>query len=396
MAMLSGCARAPDPVAFHAEGHPESLADWNLFDLRDGVLAPNDGVVPYELNTPLFTDYAHKLRTVWMPKGVAAKYNGEEGFDFPVGTILSKTFYYPRLPGEDVASDRVMRSEDKTGALPGGRLTLDQVRLIETRLLVRRQDGWVALPYVWNAAQTEARLMRGGSLVKLSLVDAEGSEAAIYAVPDQNQCAGCHASNLRSKELHALGPTARNLNRDTVYLAADGGESTGNQLEYWQAAGMLEGAPAPDQAPRMAVWNDEAAPLDARARAYLDTNCAHCHSPRGPGNTSGLWLGNEVADTLRIGRCKLPIAAGQGTGDRRYGIVPGNPDASILSYRIESTDPGVMMPELGRSVIHREGAAVIRAWIAAMDGACGTGEELAGSDSALHNKKNPIEQGMTP
>ena len=357
-------------VRFHGDGRPERLSDWHLFDVRDGELVPNGGVVPYELNTPLFTDYAHKLRTVWMPDGAAATYHGQDAFDFPVGTILSKTFYYPRLPGEPRGSDRVARSEDD-GTLPGGRLALAQVRLIETRLLVRRADGWIALPYVWNAEQTAARLERAGALVPLALVDGEVSaEPATYAVPDENQCAGCHASDLKARTLHPLGPTARNLNRD-VLVVGDDGATLVDQLGEWQRSGRLLSAPAREDTPRLASWRDADAPLDARARAYLDVNCGHCHSERGPGNTSGLWLRSDVADPLRLGRCKLPIAAGQGTGDRRYDIVPGDPDASILTYRMASSDPGVMMPELGRSVVHREGVELIRAWIAAQDGACG-------------------------
>ncbi|MBM7093408.1 hypothetical protein JTP67_33865, partial [Streptomyces sp. S12] len=74
---------------------------------------------------------------------------------------------------------------------------------------------------------------------------------------------------------------------------------------------------------------------------------------------------------LRLGRCKLPIAAGHGTGDHRYGVVPGKPDESILIYRMRSDDPSVMMPELGRSVVHEEGVKLIRDWIAAQQGQCG-------------------------
>lgn len=357
-------------VAFHAVGQPARLSDWRLFDVRDGELVPNDGVVPYELNTPLFTDYAHKLRTVWMPAGAAAKYHGQDAFDFPVGTILSKTFYYPRLPGEADGSERVVRSEDG-GGLPGGRLALVDVRLIETRLLVRRADGWVAFPYVWNDAQTDATLTRGGALVPLELVDGGiVAEPATYAVPDENQCAGCHASDLKSHDLHPLGPTARNLNREVLAIG-DGGATIVDQLAEWQRSGRLVSAPDADAMPRLVSWRDPDASLDARARAYLDVNCGHCHSPRGPGNTSGLWLRSDVNDPLRLGRCKLPIAAGQGTGDHRYGYVPGQPDASILTYRMASNDPGVMMPELGRSVVHREGVELIRAWIEAQDGECG-------------------------
>jgi hypothetical protein len=50
--------------------------------------------------------------------------------------------------------------------------------------------------------------------------------------------------------------------------------------------------------------------------------------------------------------------------------VPGAPDESILIYRVESTDPGSMMPELGRSLVHAEGVALLKDWIAGLDGAC--------------------------
>ena len=374
LALLSACQPAARPeVHFHAEGQPQALADWQLFTINDGRMTPNTGVVPYDLNTPLFSDYAHKLRTVWMPGGKAAQYDGEASFEFPVGTIISKTFYYPRVPGEPRDSDRVVRSQDEAGTLPGGGLALDKVRLIETRLLVRRKEGWVALPYVWNAEQTEARLMRSGELVALSLVDAAGeSEPATYTVPDQNQCAGCHGTDLRSKVLQPIGPKARHLNRDFAYMDESGALHSENQLQHWQDVGYLTGLPAMPEVPRVANWRDaEHASLDARARAYLDINCSHCHSPSGAGSTSGLWLGSNVDEPLRLGRCKLPIAAGHGTGDRQYGIVPGQPDQSILTFRMISTDPGVMMPELGRSVVHEEGVALISAWIAAQHGDCG-------------------------
>jgi len=359
---VAACARAPAPVHFFAEGQPRSLADWHVVEVRDGRLAPNAGVLPYDLNTPLFTDYAHKLRTVWMPEGQAARYRADEEFEFPVGTILSKTFYYPRGEG-----DTVLRSADAGFDARG--LELSKVRLIETRLLVRREDGWIALPYVWNAQQTEATLMRGGELVPLTLVAADGSrEQADYAVPDQNQCAGCHGNDMKTRALHPLGPKARHLNRDFAY--ADG---NANQVARWAQAGYLADAPAPASAPRNADWQDATQPLDARARAYLDINCGHCHNPKGPGNTSGLWLDAATREPLRLGRCKLPIAAGKGTGDFRHDIVPGRPDASILAYRMVSEDPSAMMPELGRSVVHDEGVQLIRDWIAAMQGGCDTG-----------------------
>ena len=73
---------------------------------------------------------------------------------------------------------------------------------------------------------------------------------------------------------------------------------------------------------------------------------------------------------MRLGLCKPPVAAGQGTGDFTFDIVPGHPEKSILTYRMESTDPGAMMPELGRAVPHVEGIALVTKWIAAWPGQC--------------------------
>src|SRR5258708_19462920 len=96
---LVGCAPEPQPVHFFADGRPSKLSAWQVLYLDRGNLALNDGVVPYDLNTPLFSDYAHKLRTIWMPRGTSAKYSADSGFEFPVGTIITKTFYYPRPKG---------------------------------------------------------------------------------------------------------------------------------------------------------------------------------------------------------------------------------------------------------------------------------------------------------
>ena len=261
--LLAACrgGSAPGPVQFIEEGMPESLAAWNVLYVADGKLQLNQRVEPYDLNTPLFTDYAHKLRTVWMPEGTAARYQPEESFDFPVGTIISKTFYYPVPENGSGSGDTVLRSDDSGPGLQSGGLELAKVRLVETRLLVHRADGWVALPYVWNAEQTEARLMRAGDLVPLQLVAKDGAVTPLdYVVPDQNQCAGCHGTDLRSKAVFPIGPKARHLNRDFAY--ADG---AANQLERWQSIGYLTDVPARD-VPRAAVWNDDSIDQDARAR----------------------------------------------------------------------------------------------------------------------------------
>lgn len=367
--LLAGCQQGMAPVAFHAEGRPQKLGDWHVVEVHDGKLQLNAGVVPYDLNTPLFTDYAHKLRTIWMPAGTSAKYNPTDTLDFPVGTVISKTFYYPRAADGKVGE--VLRNDDYSRDFAGQGLDMAHVHLVETRILVHRKDGWAAIPYVWNEAQTEATLARTGAVLPMTLV-ADQPAAGIparedfnYVVPDESQCASCHAQDWVSRKIHPIGPKARHLNKDYHYV-----EGSANQLEHLVKLGYLGGLPAAADIPRDANWEDPHAPLDARARAYLDINCGHCHNANGAANTTGLTLDHTTPEDRHLGVCKPPTAAGQGTGDHFFDIVPGQPDESILPYRLSSTEPGVMMPELGRSTVHREGVALIKAWIAAQPGNC--------------------------
>ncbi|MBS0361202.1 MAG: hypothetical protein JSR98_07470 [Proteobacteria bacterium] len=333
----SAPAQTPDGVdlkALMSETPAPTLSAYRIFT-PEGPNHPNAGVTPYALNTPLFSDYAEKARFLYLPPGTHATYRAEGALDLPVGATLVKSFAYPadlRKPAE-------------------------KVRVIETRLLIHRKRGWVALAYVWNDAQTQAVLKRAGTRVDVAFTDAHGKAMQIdYRVPNQNQCKECHSLSGR---ITPIGPKARNLNGNFPY--AEGAE---NQLAHWTRTGLLTGAPAPDKAPRTAVWNDPAEPLEARARAYLDGNCAHCHNPKGAASNSGLFLDLEETRPVRYGVGKRPVAAGKGAGDLVTDLVPGKPDASIIAYRMASTEPGVMMPELGRSVTHEEGVALIREYIA--------------------------------
>ncbi len=149
VAALAGCSKAP-PVALHpADAPPEQLSDWGVV-LADGrSFALNAGVLPYDLNTPLFSDYALKLRSVWMPAGTAATYREEGEFEFPVGTILSKTFHYERASGERAVTGApldVVKADRESLLDEHGRLDLGRYVLVETRLLVRYDDGWRGFP----------------------------------------------------------------------------------------------------------------------------------------------------------------------------------------------------------------------------------------------------------
>ncbi|MCA9214876.1 MAG: c-type cytochrome, partial [Planctomycetales bacterium] len=207
--------------------------------------------------------------------------------------------------------------------------------------------------------QTDATLALAGEMVDVSWVHKDGSNRSnTHVVPNYNDCKRCH----KNDEFEPIGLRARHLNRDFEYL-----HGVNNQLAHWSQLGILSGAPSPDAAPRLPDWDDESTgSVEERARAWLEVNCAHCHNPRGPAQNSGLYLWANVTDPYQYGVYKTPVAAGRGAAGRKYDIVPGKPDESILQHRIESTEAGILMPEFGRTLVHEEGVALIRQWIAEM------------------------------
>ena len=106
--------------------------------------------------------------------------------------------------------------------------------------------------------------------------------------------------------------------------------------------------------------------MAAAARGYLDVNCAHCHNPAGAASNSGLYLGWLVSDPIKLGIGKRPVAAGRGSGNLDFDIVPGQPAHSILTYRMASLEGGISMPELSRARLDPVGLDVVQRWIAGM------------------------------
>jgi len=294
--------------------YPRTLSEYGFFLDAAGRI-PSDTVIPYALNTALYSDGADKLRYIFLPDGAAMTDAGEGGLlDLPVGSAIIKTFAF----GE---------------------------KYIETRLLLHRADGWLALPYKWNEDQTEAKLALVGARMELTRPD---GQTISYQIPNKNQCKACHSLD---DAVLPIGPKARNLAPELLASLAASGKLSAH----------------PDVAKPMPLWRDASASTEARARAYLDVNCAHCHRPGGGASNSGLDLTWEQDDPFAIGVNKPPVAAGRGAGGLLVSIEPGQPDASILVHRMDSTEPGVAMPELGRSTIDTEAVALMREWIADME-----------------------------
>ena len=346
---LAGCggsvvreAEGPDPALLLAGPPPSSLAALNFFETpRAGTpLAPRPQVKGYTLVNALFSDHATKDRHVYLPPGTTIGVGARGVLEFPVGSAILKTF--------SLAPD--LRAPDR------------DARRIETRVLVRRAEGWVAWPYVWNEAQTDAVYSPVGARRTWDVADLDGKPLRIdYRVPNQNQCKTCHQDG---DAIAPIGPTLRNLRA----VGTRAGGPHPDIIADWQALGLLRidrpvaataVAPAPDAL-------DGSAPLEPRARAWLDINCAHCHQRKGSASNSGLYLAwdEPLGTTLGIG--KRPVAAGRGAGDGFFVIDPGHPERSIMVHRMASTEPGVAMPELGRSVHDAAGVALVSAWIASL------------------------------
>lgn len=329
------------------------LSDYKFFegDLKD--LVPAYKVLPYKPASELFTDYAHKKRFVWMPPGVKASYNGDDNtLEFPVGAVLIKNFYY----------EEILPSHEK--------------RIIETRLLIKTHEttfdgegnptnsGWQAYDYIWNEDQTEAFLdVEGnGVFIPLSFVEGGQTKEAYYKIPSSSECRTCHKINvnqtLNGEIMIPIGVKPQNLNNVFDY-----GTSQRNQLQKWIAEGYLENN-IPSNILSTVNYSDPSQPLELRARSYVDINCAHCHRIGGHCDYTDMRFNFSNTNLADLGVCMTPQFNVEGLP---FVINGGSALNSELVYRINSTDGSVMMPFIGRSIVHEEGVALMSDWINSLE-----------------------------
>jgi uncharacterized repeat protein (TIGR03806 family) len=314
---------AVSDVSIISASNPPTLSEFGFFD--GTADRPVSGLIPYKLNTPLFSDYAEKQRFIYLPAGTKISAGADGRLSFPVGAAIIKSFGYPATNGK--------------------------LQVIETRLLLHRAEGWVALPYVWRKDGSDADLKVGGTRLPVSF-EHDGKPMSIsYAVPNKNQCKQCHVSG---DTLMPIGPMWQNMR-----FLRDGDRQR-----------VLGDNPALAKLPVEAKWDDaKTGTLEQRAHAYLRVNCGHCHAPKGSASNSGLFLDGSAKDLAAYGIGKRPVAAGRASGDLDFIIEPKHPDRSILVARMKSIEPGVAMPELGRAAAHDEGVKLLEEWIASMPSA---------------------------
>ncbi|GIU50154.1 hypothetical protein TUM4438_35320 [Shewanella sairae] len=323
----------------------QSLAQYGLFiDPSIPTSSPTSPGLSYQLSTALFSNYASKHRFIFVPTNQTIAFDATDTFNMPVGTVLVKTFSLPFDTQVSGANNEV---------------------LIETRLLIHRDTGWTTLPYIWQDG--EASLQVSGKDIPHTLNHKGQSQQFDYHVPSRAECKLCHQTSGDSSQIEPIGLKAHLLNRDVSHQG-----SQINQLQLWQQQGLLQGLPQLNQVGKTYDIFDDSAPLTARAKGYLDVNCAHCHNPQGFASISGLRLGFYVDHTsFEYGVCKQPPGWDGGERGLSYDIIPGDGDHSILVYRQELNNAKDRMPPIGRSIAHSDAVALIEKWIDQMEPALG-------------------------
>jgi uncharacterized repeat protein (TIGR03806 family) len=293
-------------------------------------LTPNPGFIPYDVNSPLWSDGAAKQRWVAVPSGHAIGFSPTGSWSFPPGTAFVKHFELtPTVAGR-----------------PAKRL--------ETRLLVVTGPGvGYGVTYRWRPDGQDAELLHDGITED---VPADGTRAVKWSFPSRSECLACHTTTAG----FVLGVNTRQLNGPCRYPETG---VTDNQLRAWNQVGMFRPALRDEdipKLPRLAAVADEAAPLEHRVRSYLDANCAHCHRPGGarglfdarfdtPLNQQQLVNGELASADLGPRGAKL--------------IAPGDLGRSHLLERMARRGDVLAMPPLASHRADDAAVAAVTAWV---------------------------------
>ncbi len=316
----SGCI-APDDAVDTAT----LLSTTGCFaDVANQTMA--DGVVPYTVNSVLWSDGESKGRYFAIPDGSSISLTIDESsivasngikngdFNFPVGSVVIKHFY-------------------------------NGSRIVETRLLMNHaNDGWVGTAYQWNEAQTEGEL----------LTDAKQITSPVsHYFPSRLECMECHTD--AAKVL--LGPDTLQLNYTLYYT--DGTEE--NYLDALARLSYLSAPPLAEyKADRLYAINDGSASLEQRARSYLHSNCSGCHRTGAPQGGFDLRY-NSSFTTTASNVCGISATEPTSPTGGLH-IDPGNTANSTIQQRLASTG-SIKMPPVGRDQADPDAVQVMAGWI---------------------------------
>lgn len=308
----------------------QKLSKYNFFDGNMSDLIPVDRVLPYKVISGLFIDYAKSKTFVWMPKGSKASYVDDYSvLDFPNGAVLITTHYFENV------------------------LPQNNSKMIETRLLIKKEGEWIIANYKWDKDQTDASYTTEGSFVGLEWLQNNVTRSVNYRIPSYSECFTCHN---KYDIITPIGPKPQNMNHSIAF--SDGVK---NQLAKWAEFGYL-GNNYPKNIVSTVNWEDRSQPLNLRVRSYFDINCAHCHSDKGYCEyTSMQFAFNQSADIDNLGVCiESSFYINSGIS---HVVNPRSVDKSALFFRMNSIEEQYRMPILGRTMRHNEGIQLIEEWI---------------------------------
>src|SRR5690606_540979 len=262
-----------------------------------------------------------------------------ETLDFPDGTILVKHFYYENV------------------------LPANSKKLLETRLMIRKQGEWLFFNYVWNEEQSEAVYDMEGSYVPISWMQNGQMKEVNYRIPNGAECLSCHN---KGEVPIPIATKPQSLNKSYPYVTGHQ-----NQLEKLKDFGYLTDYPS--HINTVVNYNDTSQPLELRVRSYVDINCAHCHSDEGFCNyRAPRFAFNRTSEPQNLGICVEPDEniTPWIDGNPTHIIKPGNHEESALYYRINTTLENIRMPLRGRTIVHEEAVEMITEWIDSLEPNC--------------------------
>ncbi len=313
--------RAPEKVLSQSV-FPRTLTETGLFaSVKDHTPAP--GLIPYAVNVPLWSDGAAKDRFLVLPEKGKVIFKEQDQYSFPVGTVLVKTF----LLNTDLEKP-------------------EEMRRLETRLLVHNPRGWEGYTYIWNEEQDEANLLADWPFTReFDVKSATGPVKREWYFPSRSDCIACHTQNAG----FVLGLNTRQLNRTYGY-----GKVKDNQIRVFERLGIFS-EPLPKPVGELEAspdWQAKEAPTATLARAYLDANCAMCHSPGGRGHAGGASMDM---------RFHVPLA--EAFPREKEWLSPGDPARSVLLKRMTTRHADPQMPPLATNRVDEDAVKVLHQWI---------------------------------
>ena len=312
---------------------PKLLSQTGVFaDLA--TLQPGSALIPYGVNSMLWSDNAVKTRWMTIPAGTVVGFTATGEWAFPSGSVFVKHF---DLPVDDT-NPKILRR-------------------LETRIMVRDTNGAVyGATYKWREDHTDADLVTTGFTEDIAIATTNGTRMQHWFYPGRQDCLTCHTTASGG----VLGINTRQLNGDYKYPTG----ITDNQLRALGHIGLFDKAFDERKIyryPRLYSITNAAVAMELRVRSYLDANCSQCHRPGGAGAFFDARFDTPLQKQNLING---PVANQLGIAGAKV-IVPGDTNKSILFHRISIVGEG-QMPPLGKNVVDAKAVAVIGKWIASL------------------------------